>query len=84
VSYRVEPGEVRTATVGSDGALRKLTGLKAGQQVELKCRQTSEGKVIVEGARKARNGPKWWQVAIVSLAAAGAVWLLLFLTANES
>lgn len=82
VSYRVEPGDVRTAAVGSDAALRRLTGLKAGQPVKLKCRQTSEGNVIVEEAKK-RGGWPWWAWVLTSIAAAGVVWLLLLFNASE-
>ncbi len=84
VSYRVEPGEVTTAAVGSDAALRKLAGFKVGQQVKLKCHTPGDdAKVIVEDAKKAKNGPKWWLWGIITLAAAGAVWLLLLFNASD-
>ncbi len=83
VSYRLELGEVTTASVGSDAALRTLAGLKVGQQVKLKCHTAGDGKVIVEDAKKAKNGGKWWLWGIVALLAAGAVWLLLLFNASD-
>ena len=84
VSYRVEPGEARMAAIGSDGALRKLTDMKVGQQVKLKVGQTGDGSAVVEGVKKVKSGGKWWLWGIAALAAAGAVWLvMLFFFASE-
>ena len=69
--------DTRTAAVGSDAALRKLLGLKMGQQVKLKCRQTDEGSIIVEEAKRAKNAWKWAFITLGILATAGAVWLYL-------
>ena len=83
VSYRVEPRPVEVAAVGSEAVLRKLTALKAGQRVKLKCRQTGDGTLVVEEAKKARSGPKWWLWGIVTAAVAGVVWLLLLFHDGE-
>ena len=61
VSYRVATGDARTAAVASDAALKKLSGLKLGQRVKLKCAQTKTGNVVVEDARNAKNGTNWWK-----------------------
>lgn len=50
-----------------------------GQRVKLKCRQTDEGRKIVEEAKK---GWPWWAWVLTSVAIAGVVWLLLIFGAG--
>jgi hypothetical protein len=80
----VEPGEARTADIGSDAALRKLTGLKVGERVKLKCRQASDGGMIVEEAKKAKKGWPWWASVLITVTLVGAVSLWLMFTAGQS
>jgi len=79
VSYRVATGGARTAAVASDAALKKLSGLKLGHQVKLKCTQTKTGDVVVEDARNAK-GTNWWKWGVLAALAAVLIGFIIAAT----
>ena len=80
VSYRVATGDVRTTAVASDAALRTLGGLKGGQRVRLKCRQTDTSSIVVEEVKKIKQGHNWWKWGVLTFLTFGVILVVVGLS----
>lgn len=62
VTYQTEGSDtVTTSPVASAKTLTKLTTMKAGQRIILKCRTSEDGETIVEDVKKP---VAWWRYAL--------------------
>lgn len=62
VTYHTEGSDTVTrSSVASAKTLAKLTAMKVGQKVILKCRTFEDGKTIVEDVKKP---VAWWRYAL--------------------
>ena len=69
VSYRLTTGDLATASLGSDSALKKLSGIKAGQEIKLRCNEPTHGTTVVWEAKKAKESHHWWIWVLAVVAA---------------
>jgi hypothetical protein len=65
VSYRLTTGDLATASLASDSALKKLSGMKAGQEIKLRCNEPTHGTTVVWEAKRAKEGHNWWKWGVL-------------------